>query len=191
MTCNWLVHFIPGEVPIPNPRSIHQSRQKFLSRIAIGNILMAMTWETLTGLLTREFRNLRRMPVVNFGFATQPVTDVQELRSEELLLAERVDTLVRDFARTRRWPALDEKERYFLRERIRFAYEYCSIAETTVRQPISMATRPRVWNQQRRLVEWLLIDVWRNSGVHNWLEPFTLMHGAARSEAVWELHISE
>lgn len=151
-----------------------------------------MTWETLISLLTREFRNLRRMPVVNFGFATQPVTSLEELRSEELLCAERVDSLVRDFARTRRWPALDEKERYFIRERIRFAYEYCSIAELTVHRPVSMASRPHIWNQQRRLVEWLLIDVWRNSGVINWLEPLAIItHGTVPAESEWELHISE
>ena len=130
-----------------------------------------MTWETLINLLSREFRNLRRMPVVNFGFGTQPITDVRELRSEELLSAERIDGIVRDFARTRRWPALDEKERFFLRERIRFAYEYCSIAEITVRRPLSIALRSQIWNEQRRLLEWLLIDVWRSSGVINWLDP--------------------
>lgn len=151
-----------------------------------------MTWESLINLLTREFRNLRRMPVVNFGFATQPVTSAEELRSEELLCAERVDSLVRDFARTRRWPALDEKERYFIRERIRFAYEYCSIAELTVHRPVNIATRPRIWNEQRRLVEWLLIDVWRNSGVINWLEPLVVItQGITPAEREWEFHIAE
>jgi hypothetical protein len=134
-----------------------------------------MTWKTLTDLLAREFRNLRRMPVVSFGFANAPVFDANELRAEELRLAERVDLIVRDYARTRRWPALDEKERFFLRERIRFAYEYASLAEFSVKRPLSIATRPQVWNEQRRLLEWLLIDVWRNSGVDNWIEPFVLL----------------
>jgi hypothetical protein len=151
-----------------------------------------VTWETLTNLLSREFRLLRRVPVVSFGFATQPVTSAAELRSEELLCAERVDALVRDFARTRRWPALDEKDRYFLRERIRFAYEYCSIAEITVRRPVKIATRAHIWNQQRRLLEWLLIDVWRTSGVVNWLDPFILLtQSSAHALAEWELHIAE
>jgi hypothetical protein len=151
-----------------------------------------MTWETLTTLLTREFRSLRRMPVVNFGFSTQPITNVGELRSEELLCAERVDAIVRDFARTRRWPSLDEKDRFFLRERIRFAYEYCSIAEITVRRPVTLATRTHIWNEQRRLLEWLLIDVWRNSGVINWLDPLIiLMQGTSASLAEWELEIAE
>ena len=79
----------------------------------IGDSLTAMTWDSLIDLLSREFRNLRRKPVVNFGFATAPVNDANELRSEESRLAERVDSIVRDFARTRRWPALDEKERFF------------------------------------------------------------------------------
>ena len=117
-----------------------------------------MTWESLIDLLSREFRNLRRMPVVNFGFAMAPVTAVNELRSEELRSTERVDAIVRDFACTRRWPALDEKERFFLRERIRFAYEYSSIAEVTVKRPVYIASRPHIWNEQRRLLEWLLID---------------------------------
>lgn len=150
-----------------------------------------MTWETLIDLLSREFRHLRRMPVVNFGFATAPVTDVDELRSEELRGAERVDAIVRDFARTRRWPALDEKERFFLRERIRFAYEYCTIAETTVKRPVSIATRPQIWNEQRRLVEWLLIDVWRKSGVLNWLEPLVVMTQTSVVTTSWELDIAE
>lgn len=152
---------------------------------------MAMTWESLIDLLSREFRNLRRMPVVNFGFATAPVTDVNELRGEELRCAERVDAIVRDFARTRRWPALDEKERFFLRERIRFAYEYCSIAETTVKRPISIATRPHIWNEQRRLIECLLIDVWRKSGVTNWLEPLVSMAQTRQAAPEWEIHIAE
>ncbi|MGZ8899593.1 MAG: hypothetical protein ACXW3Z_05810 [Limisphaerales bacterium] len=150
-----------------------------------------MTWETLIDLLSREFRHLRRMPVVNFGFATAPVTDVNELRGEELRCAERVDTIVRDFARTRRWPSLDEKERFFLRERIRFAYEYCTVAETTVKRPVSIATRPQIWNEQRRLVEWLLIDTWRKSGVLNWLEPLVIMTQTSVVATPWELHISE
>ena len=151
-----------------------------------------MTWETLINLLSREFRNLRRIPVVSFGFATQPIASAEELRSEELLCAPRVDALVRDFARTRRWPALDEKDRFFLRERIRFAYEYCSIAEITVRRPISLATRPQIWNEQRRLLEWLLIDVWRKSGVLNWLDPLIILtQSNSRSLAEWELHIAE
>jgi hypothetical protein len=151
-----------------------------------------MTWETLINLLTREFRNLRRIPVVNFGFSTQPITNAEELRSEELLCAERVDIIVKDFARTRRWPALDEKDRFFLRERIRFAYEYCSIAEISVGRPLTLATRPQIWNEQRRLLEWLLIDVWRKSGVMNWLDPLLIMTQTnSRALAEWELHISE
>jgi hypothetical protein len=157
----------------------------------IGDNLTAMTWESLIDLLSREFRHLRRMPIVNFGFATAPVTDVNELRSEELRSAERVDTIVRDFARTKRWPALDEKERFFLRERIRFAYEYCCIAETTVKRPVTIATRPQIWNEQRRLLEWLLIDAWRKSGVLNWLEPLVIMTQSKVVTPEWELHIAE
>ena len=134
-----------------------------------------MTWKTLLDLLAFEFRRLRKLPVVSFGFAAQPVIDVDDLRAEELRLAERVDSIVRDFARTRRWPSLDEKERYFLRERIRFAYEYGAIAEVSAPNPLRIATRAHVLNRQRRLVEWLLIDVWRTSGVQNWLEPLHLL----------------
>jgi hypothetical protein len=159
---------------------------------AIGNTLMPMTWKTLTDLLAREFRNLRRMPVVTFGFASAPVLDAEELRAEELQLAGRVDEIVRGFGKTKRWPALDEKERFFLRERIRFAYEYASLAEFSVRRPVSIATRSQIWNEQRRLVEWLLIDVWRSSGVVNWLEPFAILTRSAKpTEPVWHLDIAE
>jgi hypothetical protein len=151
-----------------------------------------MTWKTLTDLLAREFRNLRRMPVVSFGFASAPVTSASELKAEELAWAPRVDKIVSDFARTRRWPALDEHERFFLRERIRFAYEYASLAEISVARPILIAGRPEIWNEQRRLLEWLLIDVWRNSGVINWIEPFVLLtESSATIEAPWHLHVSE
>lgn len=160
--------------------------------MAISDTLRRMTWKTLTDLLAREFRNLRRVPVVTFGFSNAPVLDAHELKREELQMAERVDQMVRDFARTRRWPALDEKTRFFLRERIRFAYEYASIAELTVRNPVSIAGRPHIWNAQRRMLEWLLIDVWRHSGVVNWLEPFFIL---TRQEvcqpAGWDLNISE
>jgi hypothetical protein len=152
---------------------------------------MAMTWKTLTELLSREFRNLRRIPVVSFGFATAPVTDANDLKQEELRWAERIDTIVRDFGRTRRWPALDERERFFLRERIRFAYEYASLAEISVARPLLIATRKQVADEQRRLVEWLLIDVWRVSGVVNWLEPFFLLTRAnVTIAAPWSLQIS-
>jgi hypothetical protein len=86
---------------------------------------------------------------------------------------------------------LDEKERFFLRERIRFAYEYCSIAETTVKRPIYIATRPQILNEQRRLIEWLLIDAWRKSGIVNWLEPLVLMSQTRTAVPEWELHIAE
>ena len=151
-----------------------------------------MTWKTLTDLLAREFRNLRRMPVVSFGFANAPVASASELKAEELAWAARVDKIVSDYARTRRWPALDEHERFFLRERIRFAYEYASLAEISVARPTLIAGRPEIWNEQRRLVEWLLIDVWRSSGVVNWLEPFVLLtQSNATIETPWHLHVSE
>jgi hypothetical protein len=151
-----------------------------------------MTWKTLIDLLAREFRILRRMPVVNFGFASQPVTDATELQDEERGTAERIDGIVRDFARTRRWPALDERERFFLRERIRFAYEYCAIAEISVQQPLRIAGREHICNGQRRLIEWLLIDVWRTSGVANWLDPlFLLTHAPCALNNDWELQVAE
>lgn len=133
---------------------------------------MRMTWRSLMDQLSFEFRRLRAVPVVNLGFASQPVFNPLELREEELRCAERVDLLVSDFARTRRWPALDERERFFLRERIRFAYDYATIAQTIVRNPVSLARRTHILSENRRLLEWLLIDVWRESGVVNWLDPF-------------------
>jgi hypothetical protein len=151
-----------------------------------------MTWKTLTDLLAREFRAIRCIPVVNFGFSSQPVTDAEELRREEAGTAERVNQLVRDFARTRRWPALDEKERFFLRERIRFAYEYAAIAEISARRPLALAKRPHIANAQRRILEWILIDVWSESGLENWLEPFYLLTNSnRRPETVSELEIAE
>lgn len=153
---------------------------------------MAMTWKTLTDLLAREFRNLRRMHVVTFGFANAPVIDANELRREELEWAPRVDSIVLDYARTRRWPALDEKERFFLRERIRFAYEFASIAELSVLRPGAIARRRDVASEQRRVIEWFLINVWRDSGVKVWLEPFFLLtQSGVTAPAPWDLHIAE
>jgi|1185.fasta_scaffold46997_2 hypothetical protein len=151
-----------------------------------------MTWKTLIDLLAFEFRRVRNIPVVNFGFAVQPINSVAEISSEERACADRLEAIVRDFARTRRWPSLDEKARFFLRERIRFAYEYCTIAEITVFRPITLATRPNIVNEQRRLIEWLLIDLWRYAGVSNWLLPLQMMEqsGNLRSETNWELDLS-
>ena len=151
-----------------------------------------MTWKTLIDLLAYEFRRIRTIPVVNFGFSGQPVTSVSRLREEECQGAERIDSMVRDFARTRRWPSLDERARFFLRERIRFAYEYSAMAEVSVRRPLSIATRPHIANEQRRLLEWLLIDVWRHAGVTNWLLPLALMEetGAFEPQSKWEFDIS-
>jgi hypothetical protein len=136
---------------------------------------MRVTWNTLMDLLAHEFSRLRRVPVINFGFFSQPAFEPRELRAEELRVAERVDAIAQEFARTRRWPSLDEKEKYFLRERIRFAFEYAGIASTAVRRPILIATRPQTIQHQRRLLEWMLIDVWRSSGVVNWIEPLLMM----------------
>ena len=144
----------------------------------VGANLSRVTWKTLIDLLAYEFRRLRGIPIVSFGFANQPVTSVRDLRAEELHSSERVDAIVRDFARTRRWPLLDEKARFFLRERIRFAYEYAAVGQISVKRPLSLATRPQVLNEQRRLIEWLLIDVWRNAGVVNWLDPLELLESA-------------
>ncbi len=151
-----------------------------------------MTWKTLTDLLAREFRNLRRMQVVSFGFSSAPVLDANDLRLEELQMAERVDAIVRDFSRTRRWPALDEKERFFLRERIRFAYEYASLTEMTVARPLTVVKKAQPGPEQRRIIEWFLIDVWRVSGVVNWIEPFVLLTQTVSPQVVpWEHQVAE
>lgn len=143
-------------------------------------------------ILSFEFRRLRRVPVVNFGFSTRPVRDPRELRDEELLASGRVDLLAADYARTRRWPALNEKERYFLRERIRFAYEYASLASFSVKRPLLIAGRRHVWNEQRRILEWILIDVWRAAGAANWLEPFFVLAGDQHpSGRDWQFEVAE
>lgn len=166
--------------------------EKVLARPCIGANLRVVTWKTLSNLLASEFQRIRRMPVVTFGFANAPVTSVEEMGAEEMRHAERVDSLVRDFARTRRWPSLDEKERFYLRERIRFAHEYCRIAETSASRPLTLAGRPNVGREDRRLIEWLLIDVWRNSGVLNWMEPlYQILESSSHSDSSPDLQISE
>lgn len=149
-----------------------------------------MTWKTLSHILASEFQRVRRAPVVSFGFSNAAVGSAAEMSAEELRHAARVDEVVKAFARTRRWPALDEKERFYLRERIRFAYEYCRIAETAGGRPLKLAGRAQIANEQRRLMEWLLIDVWRQSGVLNWLEPLHLFFEtgpSARSSVALQL----
>ncbi len=151
-----------------------------------------MAWKTLTDLLAREFQNLRRMPLVTFGYASAPISDPQELKREELELAPRVDQIVRVYIRTKRWPALDEKERFFLRERIRFAYEYASIAEISIARPVFMTKKSGTKSEHRRVLDFLLVEVWRNSGVGIWLEPFFIMANPQVAPAApWHLHISE
>jgi hypothetical protein len=151
-----------------------------------------MTWKTLTHLLAREFRHLHRMHVVSFGFANAPVFDSNDLRREESQLRERVNTIVRDFARTRRWPALDEKERFFLRERIRFSYEYAALGEISVYRPLTMVGSTRAGDEQRRILEWFLIDIWEKSGVANWIEPFvSLTRSSTVRSRAWDLQVTE
>ena len=153
---------------------------------------MAMTWPALMDQFSFEYRRLQSAPVITFGFAAQPVLNPNELRDEELGCAARVDLLVRDFARTGRWPALDERERYFLRERIRFAYEYASIAQVSVKRPLGLAKRAYLLNEHRRLLEWLLIDVWRESGVVNWLSPFfAFAEGNGPVAMDWQMQVAE
>ena len=61
-----------------------------------------------------------------------------------------------------------------------------------MKRPLSIAARAHVANEQRRLIEWLLIDVWRNSGVVIWMEPFVLLTQSDKSNVpVWNLHMSE
>lgn len=151
-----------------------------------------MTWAALIDVLTYEFSRLRKIQSISFGFANQPVTDAKELKLEELRYAERVDSLVKEFSRTRRWPLLDEKEKYFLRERLRFAYEYASIASLGTRYPLRLAGRSNIVRVERRLLEWLLIDVWRNFGVTVWLDPFYLLCSLGNlSKPGWEHHAAE
>jgi hypothetical protein len=153
---------------------------------------MGMTWATLMELLSFEFARLRKLPVVSFGFSSQPVTDPNALRAEEEKIAERLDLLIKTFARTRRWPALDEKEKYFLRERIRYAYEFAGMASLGARHPLTLAKRHHVLRAERRILEWILIDVWRDSGVHVWLDPFiTLCSLGENPTPVWDLNLTE
>jgi hypothetical protein len=175
----------------PNGLAELRPSEFILGFLSLSVTLIPMTWKTLIDLLANEFRRLRGIHVVNFGFANQPILSVAELHEEERVCAARVDAMIKDFARTGRWPLLDEKARFFLRERLRFAYEYSVIAEITAHRPISLATRPNVLNEQRRLLEWLLIDVWKNSGLINWLEPLILLERStmARDSLDGELHI--
>jgi hypothetical protein len=154
------------------------SRDFSWNLVGVGDNLSPMTWKTLLDLLVFEYHRLRGVPVVSFGFADQPLRSSNEARQIELALAARLDACARDFARTGRWPSLDEKARFFLRERIRFAHEYCSVAQISVDRPLNLATRPGILNERRRLLEWLLIDTWRFSGVVNWLDPLIMMEEA-------------
>lgn len=151
-----------------------------------------MTWATLLDLLAYEFARLRKVHVVNFGFASQPIFDPQQLKEEELTCAARVDSLVKDFARTRRWPALDDKEKYFLRERLRFAYDYATIASLGAKDPERLSTRRHVVRLERRFLEWLMIDVWRRSGVIVWIDPLLVLAETQMIKApAWQREFAE
>jgi hypothetical protein len=142
--------------------------------------------------LSFEFARLRKLPVVTFGFASQPVYNPYELKAEEERYSERIDAFARDFARTRRWPSLDEKDKYFIRERLRFAYEYAAIASHGSQNPLRLATRPQIVREERRILEWMLIDVWRRSGVVVWLDPiFTMCAVENMATPAWDHNLSE
>jgi hypothetical protein len=126
-------------------------------------------------LLAVEFRRLRHLPGSGFGFFSAPATNPPELLAEERASAQHVDACIREFARTRRWPALSEKDRYFLRERIRFAFEYAGIASICLGHPARLAPRRPFKPMDRRILEHFLISIWRNGGLDNWIAPIWQM----------------
>lgn len=131
-----------------------------------------MTWNSLMDVLAVEFQRLRLKPTGNFGFFFAAVLDPKELAEEEGQHARRIDRCIRDFSWTGKWPVLSEKERYFLRQRLRFAYEYASIASISVRDPARFAKPGPTRGRDRRIIEHFLISIWRSSGFDNWIFPF-------------------
>lgn len=135
-------------------------------------------------LLALEFRRLRHIPGSGFGFFSAPALNPDELVSEERSSASRVDGFIREFARTRQWPVLSEKERYFIRERIRFAFEYAGIASICLKCPARLAPRRSFKPMDRRIIEYFLIDIWRSGGLDNWIAPIWQMAQNRQEEVI-------
>ncbi|MGV3774673.1 MAG: hypothetical protein ACO1QB_17365 [Verrucomicrobiales bacterium] len=150
----------------------------------LGDTLMAMTWNSLMDLMAIEFRRLRNIPGSGFGFFSAPATNPEELASEERASSQRIDSFVREFAKNRKWPTLSEKDRYFLRERIRFAFEYAGIASICLKCPARLAPRRAFKPLNARIIEYFLIETWRNGGMDNWLAPLWQMAENRQEQSV-------
>ncbi|MDX1952070.1 MAG: hypothetical protein SFY81_07780 [Verrucomicrobiota bacterium] len=130
-----------------------------------------MTWKDVMGVLAKEFQMLRAMPVPHNSFANAPAGTAEKLHLTEQDCAVRVEGMIRHFAEAGEWMEMSDKERFFLRERIRFAHEFASISSISTKSPWAIVPKPISGRQETRVLEWLLIDVWHRSGRKNWITP--------------------
>jgi hypothetical protein len=119
-----------------------------------------MCWAEMRGLIDQERRALHPTTSPEFSPVSPFETRDSALLAAYLSSKAQVESAIREFARTRAWPALNDHERLFLAWRLNFAWEITSILHLLEAQygvssyPMTELMRPE------EVIEWMLIDVW-------------------------------
>ena len=138
-----------------------------------------MTWINLLKVLGSEYKSLRPGKI---SARESYLGRVNSLARAERQNSPRLDDIIRAFLHARKWPELHPNDLFFLRERIRFAYEYAGIASISLNHPRQLLLiKPAEMDEENAVLEFLLIDLWNQSGVRNWLAPLQRMHGFQRT----------
>lgn len=133
---------------------------------------MLMIWQNLQKTIALEFERLRRNPVPDFGYTRRPVVSVSLLKAEEAESAVRIEKAVRAYAATNVWLPLNDQDRYFLKQRLLFAHDFLTLATYSCKRPETIIPhRPSGLTDEDAMV-WMLIDLWRDSGLRQWIMPF-------------------
>ncbi|MEW6160663.1 MAG: hypothetical protein AB1813_24805 [Verrucomicrobiota bacterium] len=129
--------------------------------------LPRMTWTQIVFRLSVAFQQLEPLSGAVINLNAKPVLVPPLMQAEERECAPAVDSIARFFARTLTWPAVSAKERFFLRQRLRFAHSFAlahRLASPFVTIPRSSA------HFESAAIEWLLIDLWAKRGLQDWCD---------------------
>ena len=122
-----------------------------------------------------EYSKLRHHPEANTGYAQQFLQSASAAQRDELSTRATLDKAARQFARNGTWPELEDKERFFLRLRLRFAYEYALLASISVPTPRALFRNPAGKYDSTAMFVLFLVDIWKLFGIDNWLAPIDML----------------